>query len=348
MKLGTLSCIVCILGLLLSSCGGGEQDRFDQDWLIPSDRVFDGGPGQDGIPSVDSPEFASVSEINYLSDRALVVGVFSDTEVKAYPHPILDWHEIVNDEIGDKSVAVTYCPLTGTAIGWDRNVNGSKTTFGVSGKLFQTNLIPFDRATESYWSQIRLDCVNGELINTRVNTSPVVETTWETWKAMYPNSSVMTTNTGFSRNYQQFPYGDYRTNNANLIFPVEPLDQRLPSKERVLGVLGDQTNRVYSIELFETPSVIHDVMDGQEMVIIGSKEMNFMVAYEDSSIIEGLEINLDNLPTIAVAANGNQVTLFGQVLDANGNFIQNLNNTESFIAYWFSLGAFYPGIEIYE
>ena len=347
MKFNTLLSII-IFGILLLSCGDEEQDRFAQDWLIPSDRVFDGGPGQDGIPSVDNPEFSSVSEINFLADGALVVGVFSDTEVKAYPHPILDWHEIVNDEIGDKNVAVTYCPLTGTAIGWDRNLNGSKTTFGVSGKLFQTNLIPFDRATESYWSQIRLDCVNGELINTRVNTSPVVETTWETWKAMYPNSLVMNTNTGFSRNYQEFPYGDYRTNNANIIFPVDPLDQRLPSKERVLGVLGDSIHRVYSIDLFETPQVINDTLEGGEMVIIGSKEMNFMVAYENDSLIEGLEINLDNLPTIGVAPNGNQVTLFGQVLDANGNFIQNLNNTESFIAYWFSLGAFYPGIEIYQ
>ena len=348
MKLNTICLFLFTFGILISNCGDNNEDRFAQEWLIPSDRVFDGGVGQDGIPAVDDPNFSSVSEIDFLSDNALVVGIFSDTEVKAYPHPILDWHEIVNDEIGDKSVAVTYCPLTGTAIGWDRNVNGSKTTFGVSGKLYQTNLIPFDRATESYWSQIRLDCVNGNLINTKINTSPVVETTWATWKQMYPNSLVMNTNTGFSRNYQQFPYGDYRTNNANLLFPVDPLDQRLGSKNRVLGVLGDQEKRVYSIDLFESPRVIHDVLDGQNLVIVGSKEMNFIVAYEDNSLIEGLEINLDNLPIVGVATNGNQVTLFGQVLDSNGNFIQNLNNTESFIAYWFSLGAFYPGIEIYE
>lgn len=347
MKLTTIAAVLFLFGILLFNCGG-EQDRFEEDWLIPNEEVFDGGPGQDGIPSVDNPNFSSISEINFLADNALVVGVFSETEVKAYPHPILDWHEIVNDDIGDKSVAVTYCPLTGTAIGWDRNVEGSNTTFGVSGKLFQTNLMPFDRRTESYWSQIRLDCVNGDLINTRINTSPVVETTWATWKEMYPNSMVMNTNTGFSRNYQQFPYGDYRTNNANIIFPVDPLDQRLPSKERVLGVLGDSIHRVYSIDLFETPQVISDTLEGEAMVVIGSKEMNFIVAYENDSLIEGLEINLDNLPTIAVAPNGNQVTLFGQVLDANGSLVRNLNNTESFIAYWFSLGAFYPGIEIYQ
>jgi len=346
MKLQNLLSLFLLFGVLLFNCG--EKDRFEGEWLIPSDQVFDGGVGQDGIPSVENPNFSSVAATNFLTDNDLVVGVFSDTEVKAYPHPILDWHEIVNDDIGDKSVAVTYCPLTGTAIGWNRNVNGSNTTFGVSGKLFQSNLMPFDRNTDSYWSQMRLDCVNGDLINTEIQLSPVVETTWGTWKEMYPNSLVMNTTTGFSRNYQAYPYGDYRTNNANLLFPVDPFDQRLPAKKRVLGVLGDEVNRVYSIDLFETPRVIHDVMEGQNMVIIGSREMNFIVAYEDSSLISGLEINLDNLPTVAIADNGNQVTLFGQVLDSNGNFIQDLNPTESFIAYWFSLGAFYPGIEIYE
>ena len=344
MKCLSCSTLILLFGLLLFNCNNDDERT---EWSIPSDLVFDGGPGQDGIPSIDNPSFSSISEIDFLTNSDLVVGVFSDTEVKAYPHPILDWHEIVNDNIGDKSVAVTYCPLTGTAVGWDRNVNGTNTTFGVSGKLFNSNLMPFDRSTESYWSQMRLDCVNGDLINTVIETSPVIETSWSTWKEMYPNSSVMNTNTGFNRNYQLFPYGDYITNNTNFLFPVDPFDTRLPAKERALVVLSETTNKAYSIREFDAPQVINDNIDGQAIVVIGSREKNFIVAYEDNALVEGLSIDMENLPVIATAPNGNQVTLFGQILNSSGNPIGQLNTTESFIGYWFSLGAFYPDLELY-
>jgi len=253
----------------------------------------------------------------------------------------------VNDDIGDKSVAVTYCPLTGTAIGWDRMVNGVKTTFGVSGKLYNTNLMPYDRLTDSYWSQIALNCVNGELISTEANTHQLIETTWVTWKILFPNSKVLNTNTGFNRDYNRYPYGDYRTNHDNIIFPVAPLDDRLPSKERVLGVLGTGINRAYSIELFQTGQVIEDVLEEEDLLIIGSKALNFIVAYENNLNLEGLEWNVDALPVVAQDSAGNKVRIDGKIVE--GPLAgQQLNPTNSFIGYWFSLGAFYPGIELYE
>ena len=121
--------------------------------------------------------------------------------------------------------------MTGTGIGWDRMIEGQETEFGVSGLIYNTNLMPYDRRTNSTWSQQRLDCVNGELRGTRINTYSFVETTWATLKAFYPDAEVLTTQTGFSRNYGNYPYDDYRTSSAT-IFPVTNIDSRLhPKKE---------------------------------------------------------------------------------------------------------------------
>ena len=98
-----------------------------------------------------------------MSEVELVVGIVIDGHARAYPHKILDWHEIINDKIGNTAFAITYCPLTGTALGWDRTVNGTETTFGVSGLLYNTNLIPYDRLTGSYWSQMLSKSIRGSL-----------------------------------------------------------------------------------------------------------------------------------------------------------------------------------------
>ncbi len=336
--------ISLILVLFLFACG--DSNSSSDEWTIPSSEVFDGGPGKDGIPSVDDPEFDSVTNTDYLDENDLVVGVIVNGTAKVYPHPILDWHEIVNDNISSQSFALTYCPLTGTALAWDRNVNGSETTFGVSGKLYNSNLMPYDRESDSYWSQLGLESVNGELVGTPANVFPLIETTWATWKAAYPNAQVMTTNTGFSRNYNQYPYGDFRTNHNNLIFPVSPFDNRLPAKERVFAALSTSTNRVYSIELFEDAQLIQDNIDSQEIMIIGSKADNFMVGFNNPGL-EGLSYVANALPVIAEDQDGNRITLSGAITSGPMSGTQ-LTPLKSVIGYFFSLGAFYPGIEIYE
>ena len=119
------------------------------------------GAPQDGIPAIEQPQFATASNISYMDDDDLVLGLQMGNTIHGYPHPILDYHEIINDELEGHKVAVTYCPFTGTGIGWDRMVNGSPATFRVSGMLYNANLMPFDKETGSVWSQMRLDCVYG-------------------------------------------------------------------------------------------------------------------------------------------------------------------------------------------
>jgi len=309
--------LIIVLGLgFLTSCSNDEGDLVvdNSDWLIPSSQVLDGGPGKDGIPSVDDPFFGTVESSSFLDPSNLVVGIVNNGSAKAYAHRILDWHEIVNDELEGINYALTYCPLTGTAVAWNREINNSITTFGVSGKLYNTNLMPYDRATDSYWSQMRLDCVNGDLIDTKIETFPVIETTWETWQEMYPDSEIMTRETGFDRNYNAYPYGDYRTNNNNIIFPVNNLDARLPAKDRVLAVLTDSKNKVYPYQ---------------------------NAGLENVTYLEG------SGPIVAEDSNGNKISISGEVVEGPLAGTQ-LEAVESILGYYFSLAAFYPGVEIME
>ena len=158
------------------------QDNNSSQWLIPRDQVRDGGPGKDGIPAIQNPEFIDANQATYLSDDDLVLGFVDESDARAYPHPILDWHEIINDDIKSHSIAVIYCPLTGTGIGWDRVVHNKLTTFGVSGMLYNSNIIPYDRESDSNWSQLLLKSVQGQLAGTAIRTYNLIETTWETWK----------------------------------------------------------------------------------------------------------------------------------------------------------------------
>lgn len=316
-------------------------------WLVPQSEVLDGGPGKDGIPSVDDPEYSSPEEmVGFISDNDLVLGIVRNGKARAYPHPILDWHEIVNDDLDNLSVAITYCPLTGTGIGWDRVVNKGKTEFGVSGLLYNSNLMPYDRATGSTWSQQRLECVNGINVGRTPDLITLVETDYSTWLAAYPDTEIMNQNTGFNRAYGQYPYGDYKTNNDRLIFSVDNFDDRLPSKERVLAVLVGEEEKAYSFGEANTSEIINDEVGGQKLVVLRNKEKNFIVAFNNDENLEFEAIEND-LPAIMKDNQGNIYDLVGNVI-AGPSVGAQLKQTDSFIGYWFSWGTFYPGIELHD
>lgn len=226
-------------------------------WAIATENVFT-VLGQDAIPAVDAPQFETYLERDFIEagtyfidDEDLVVTVSKGNTTKIYPHSILNWHEIVNDKIGDLSYSVSFCPITGTATMWNRTINGTVTTFGVSGLLHNGNVIPYDRATESRWSQMLQICINGQLIGSEKETYQVLETTWATAKRLYKEPLVMTTETGFGKDYTTNPYENYITDNDWISYPIEHVDNRLPNKERVLGVVINDKARVYQFKDFE-------------------------------------------------------------------------------------------------
>ncbi len=320
------------------------------EWIIPANEVFDGGPGKDGIPALTDPEFVSVADATFMADDELVVGYVSGGEVKAYPHLILDRHEIVNDDVDGRKIAIIYCPLTGTGLGWDRVVNGQETTFGVSGLLYNSNIIPYDRSTESNWSQIRLDCVNGDWAGTQAGTFHIVETTWKTWTQMYPNTVVVSTNTGHNRDYGRYPYADYKSDEG-LFFPVAHEDDRLHYKERVHGIIRGEEVTVYRFEtLGDSTTAIEDEVGGEDVVVVGNLDANIFVSFK-RQLSNGKTLSFsavqDELPIILEDTEGNRWDVFGYALSGPRKG-QRLSRTVSFMGYWFSWVAFYPEVEIYE
>lgn len=314
-------------------------------WSIPVADVFDGGPGRDGIPALENPGFVSVEDEFVLLDGDLILGYKNGDDIRAYQHIVLDWHEIVNDKVGDVSIAVTYCPLTGTGIGWNRDVKGKETTFGVSGLLYNTNLIPFDRETKSNWAQILNESVNGELLGEKVELISLVETDWKTWRTMYPATKVLSLNTGFSRTYGVYPYVDYKTNNNFFLFPV-PKDNRLPLKERVLAVIDGTNARAYRFTDLATENLVRETFLGKEYLVVGNE--NFMISFELDANTGNLQFNYEFNGTAIVLRDNenNEWNIFGEAV-SGPRMGQRLKSSKAFMGYWFSIPAFYT-TEIYK
>ncbi len=337
-------------------CGDGEwvgpnglTCQTDSDWIVPQSNIFDGGPGCDGIPALLNPPFTAASSVDFLEDEDLVTVAADGNGVKLYAHKVLDWHEIVNDDIDGRPLAVIYCPLTGTGMAWERTLsNGETTTFGVSGLLYNSNIIPYDRATRSNWSQQRLQCVNGTLAGEVPTIVNLPEMCWGDARRIFPDARVMNFDTGQNRPYGRYPYGDYRTNDDNLIFPVDRRDGRLPNKERVLGVVIDEAAKVFRYEDFSAGgiSLVSSEVAGREVVVMGSTSApEFMNAFYPR-LADGTAVALRMKDGALTDDAGNQYDLLGRVTAGPG-LGQRLAAPTAFIGYWFSWGAFYPGVEVF-
>lgn len=346
MKKLALLFIVVALFSCQSEDDNTNQNNFSTEWSIPISEILDGGPGVDGIPALINPNLvdADDAEADFVRDTDLVIGYKNGDDVRAYSHSILDWHEIINDNVGAVSIAITYCPLTGTGIGWNRILNGSETTFGVSGLLYNTNLIPFDRQTGSNWSQILNESVNGDLIGRKIDLVPLVETSWKTWKTIYPNTKVVSRDTGFPRTYGISPYGDYNTNNDLFLFPVAK-DNRLPLKERIHTIIKGTKAKAYQFSAFTENNIIKDSFEGDEYIVVGNSE--FIISFLLTNATRGLtfEYAYNNSETILTDNEGNSWDILGNAINGPRTG-QSLAASESFMAFWFSIPAFYE-TEIY-
>jgi len=332
-----------------ATVGGGGDDDGSQPgatWLIPVNDVKDGGPGKDGIPSIENPFFATASSIISMSDDDLIVGIKLGDVVKAYPHYILDWHEIVNDMLGDTNVSMSYCPLTGTAFAWKSIAGSTFSSFGVSGLLYNTNLILYDRKTDSNWSQILQKCVNGELIGDIPEKLSVIETNWKTWKESFPNSLVLTEETGFDKPYGTYPYGPYKTDHDFFLFQPDPINPALPNKQRIFALLNNSQSKVYKFSDFTGGKVVRDTFLGTEYLIVG--DGNLIVAFEINGTLSTLTFTYDfqNSENFFMDSEGNTWNMFGEAIEGPSTG-QKLNKASSVISMWFAIAAFFPNPSIY-
>ncbi|MBI2326728.1 DUF3179 domain-containing protein [Candidatus Curtissbacteria bacterium] len=256
---------------------------------IPFSELRSGGPPKDGIPSIDNPKFISLSEADkFLEEDDPVLGLDYKGIARAYPHRIMNWHEIVNDTVAGDPILVTYCPLCFTGIAFERKIDGRQTTFGVSGKLYKSNLVMYDRATETLWNQLGGEAIIGEHLGKKLKQVPLETITWDDWKKKHPNTEVLSTDTGFSRNYGQNPYVGYETDRDTFGTVFE--DDRLHPKAKIWGIEIDEKFKAYSDEALSGVGDLNDSFAGKNLKI--SRGQDGAVTITDES-------GKDLVPTIS-------------------------------------------------
>ncbi len=231
------------------------------------------------------------SDVSYLRDSDLVLGIFVDAVPRAYPHNVLWWHEIANDHIADQRFSVTFCPLTGSGVAWDAGPRGL--TFGVSGNLFNSNLVMHDHVTRSLWPQLWMGAVSGSEGGARtwLVPMPAFEMTWAKWKELHPDTLVLSRNTGYTRvNYTIYPYGDYRTNDADTFSDPNPRPDPLYRNKAMTFGLADRRAGLAKAYVHADlasragpRSVTNDTLGGRPIVIVYEQAAQLVLAFESQT-----------------------------------------------------------------
>lgn len=255
-----------------SLIGGGGGFDFADD--VPGrenlDQLRQGCPYKDCIPAIDEPKFESVEEANsWLKDEDVVFALDWKGEQKAYPQRILNWHELVNDVVGGEPILMSFCPLCGSVLAFERTVEGRVLDFGVSGKLHNSDLVMYDRQTESLWQQITGEAIVGDFFETKLKQVSTDTLRWGDWKSSHPGTKVLSRETGYSRDYNRYPYGSYEQDES-VYFPVEGgIDNTIHPKSVVFGVEVNGDFKAYTKEAVERDtaedSVITDRVGGERI-----------------------------------------------------------------------------------
>ena len=266
-KTGFLKIVLAGWALLLLS--GFDMSRHS----IPVDEILSGGPPKDGIPALSQPEFVTVKKAGrFMKDEDRVLGLAGNGEVKAYPIKILNWHEIVNDTLGSEAVVVTFCPLCGTGMVFDAKIKGRNLTFGVSGLLYQSDMLLYDRKTDSLWSQIKGEAVTGPLMGARLKLLSSTQTTWGAWKKTHPETLVLSEQTGYRRDYDRDPYLGYYTS-SRLMFKVKNQNKTYHPKEKVIGLeIGGKFKAYPFSELSQAKQPVADKLNGVSIKVTFDKK----------------------------------------------------------------------------
>jgi len=254
----------------------GERPAFDTSgWKtdfskhsMPLSEIMSGGPGRDGIPPIDHPKFQSVSQVDWLTPTEPVIAFSVGDDHRAYPLEVLIWHEIANDTVGGVPVVVTFCPLCNTAIAFDRHVNGRVLDFGTTGNLRRSDLVMWDRQTESWWQQISGEAIVGALTGQKLKLLPATIISWGDFQRAYPNGRVLSRDTGVDRPYGRNPYVGYDKVGQRPFLYNGPVDGRLAPMERVVSVSLNGEDVAYPFSILQKRRVISDRVGGRPVVVL--------------------------------------------------------------------------------
>lgn len=284
---------VGVAALLLSLQAWANPDRWKSEWpdtdfskhSVAFKEIFSGGPPKDGIPSIDAPTFVALkdvgtSAIKDIGEKEPVIGLSINGEAKAYPLRILIWHEIANDTIGGVPVSVTYCPLCNAAIVFDRRVEGKVLDFGTTGKLRNSDLVMYDRQTESWWQQFMGEGIVGAMTGVRLKIIPARLESYAEFKARFPDGHILVPNNPGQRSYGYSPYAGYDSAHTPFMYPGP-----YPGNLRPLGRVVRIGDRAWALDLLQIKERI-ETDDG--LVITWRSGQNS--AMDAAEIKEGLDI----------------------------------------------------------
>jgi hypothetical protein len=345
-------------GGLLAGCGGEPRVAApDSDVTptcdIPEEWIFVGA-ARDGIPALTNPSLVAPGEsgTSYLRDTDRVMGVVVDGQAVAVPLRIQWWHEVVNLDIGDRHLAVTHCPLTGSSLVFDRGPAGD-VTFGVSGLLYLNNLILYDRTEpESFWPQMARRATCGERTGTPLTMVASLETTWDSWRTMHPGTLVVSSFTDTPRDYRVYPYGGYdNLGNPDLLFPIPgSVDGRRLPKERVLGLPAGATSGIAfpfgELQAIGSLAVVETSVDGSEVVVFWDGRAQAAMGYYPEGPGGHLTFRVEG-DRILDDATGSAWRIDGLAIEGPlaGASLQPV--AEAFVSYWFAWALFHEEAELW-
>ncbi len=336
--------ILLLPSYLLSASLDSMVDEFSR-------NILSGGPPKDGIPPIDKPRYVPVQEAgNFLNSTDVVFLVQYGGIVKIFPQKILVWHEIVNDVIQGEKVSITYCPLTGSTIGFKGKIDGIETTFGTSGKLLNSNLVMYDRATDSYFPQIPGMAVSGTLKGKILKEFPVIWTTWEKAKSRYPSASVLSMNTGFLRIYGSDPYGSYQEkgtyyDSGGPFFPVMTTDNRLEAKEVIVGIRLNRSALAVVKEKIVEKKVVNLMIGNHPIVALYDHSLGIVSVHSRQLGKKVLNFDIRD-GRITDMETHSEWNVSGESINGKLKGIE-LEPVYSFDVMWFAWVSFYPKTEIY-
>ena len=329
---------------------------------VPFNEIFSGGPGRDGIPPIDNPKFTTPELADeWLDSLEPVIAFELNGDAIAYPLQILTWHEIVNDEVGGVPVVVTFCPLCNTAIVFERTLDGVVHTFGVSGNLRNSDLIMWDRQTQTWWQQLTGEGIVGEQAGKRLTFLPAPIISWADFKAAHPDGQVLSRDTGFRRSYGRNPYVGYdRADTSPFLFKGK-LDGRLLPKERVAALTIGDVSAAFPFPVLEQERVVNYNVGGTDLVVFfkpGTRSAlgGALIGQADEigatgvfeTFVDGRRLSFrPEGDTFVDNETRSTWNILGQAVDgplAGTNLTPIVHGNH----FWFSWGVFRPDTKIYQ
>ena len=345
----------------------GATSQFKTDFSkhsVPYSEILSGGPPKDGIPAIDQPRFVSVAEGDaWLKPVEPVILLQIGDDARAYPIQIFMWHEIVNDTVDGVPVVVTFCPLCNTAIAFERTAAGGQVLdFGTTGRVRYSNLIMYDRQTESWWQQATGEAIAGELTGTQLVFRPASIIAWGDFKAAHPDGTVLSRDTGFDRPYGENPYLGYDdVNNPPFLYRGPETPGVLPPVARVLTIDLNGAAVSYPYDVLKEVGVVNDTVGGTDVVVLwaagtaSALDAGTVAGGRDVGTANAFARNLDgqtltfalDVSRIVDKETGSEWNVLGQALSGKLAGKQ-LTPVVAVNHFWFSWAAFKPQTRIYQ